>query len=134
MKKVILLVILAAVFQACTVYDYESEFDERDRIVGHYDVEEYSETFGEVTYYGIYITKSGYGDKIYLENFYASDLRVYAILRYNRITIPYQLVDGYEIEGSGTIHGNELVLDYSVNDLYSHSPIDYCETVAWLNY
>lgn len=132
MKKVILLVILAAIFQACTVY--ESEFDERDRIVGHYDVEEYSETYNEVAYYGIHISKAGYGDKVYLENFYAANLRVYAFLHYSRITIPYQVIDGYEIEGSGTIYGNELELFYTVNDLYSHSPIDYCETVAWLEY
>ncbi len=134
MKKLILLIAFAAVFQACTIYDYESEFDNRDRIVGRYDVEEYSQTFNEITYYSIRISKGGYGDKIYLRNFYGVDITVYGFLRFDRITIPYQVVNGYEIEGTGTVSGNELDLHYSVADLYSNSATDFCDTQAWLDF
>lgn len=134
MKKIILPVVLASLFQACTFYDTENDFDERDRIVGHYDVEEYSETYGEFTYYDMYVSKTQYGSRVYFENFYAAGLRVYAFLDYGVITIPYQVADGYEIEGSGTVHGNELDLYYSVNDRYSPSWTDHCETHAWLEY
>jgi hypothetical protein len=134
MKPVITLFLLAFVLASCTIENVEPRFDPRDRIVGAYDVEEYSETFNDYTYYSLRVSKSHYADEIYLNNFYALDIRVYATLDYDRIDIPFQVVDGYEIEGVGTIHGNELELSYRVKDRYGDSHADYCETRARFDY
>ena len=132
--RIFIFIGMVGLLSACTFYDYETEIDERDRVIGNYEVEEYSETYDDLTYYSMYITKSRYREEIYLNNFYAADLRVLAILEYNRITIPFQVVDGYEIEGVGTVYGNELDLNYSVRDRYSDAPTDFCETQAWFEY
>jgi hypothetical protein len=121
-------------FGACTVETVEPRYDPRDKIVGYYEVEEFSKTYNDITHYSIHIYKSGYYGEVFLDNFYAADLRVYAILDYDRITIPFQIVDGYEIDGAGSIHGNELDLNYRVKDRYNNSRTDYCETTAWFDY
>jgi len=131
MKNLISFAALILIVSSCTFYDVEPRYDSRDKFVGHYDVEEYSETFDDITYYEMRISKSGYVREVYLHNFYAADLRVYAIVSFDDIRIPFQVVDGYEIEGSGTLYRDELNLSYRVKDLYDNSLSDYCETVAW---
>jgi len=122
---------LILLVSSCTFYDVEPRYDSRDKFLGYYDVEEFSETFGDYTYYEMHISKSGYDREVYLDNFYAADIRVYATVSHDNIRIPFQVVDGYEIEGSGTLYRDELNLSYRVKDLYDHSVADYCETVAW---
>jgi len=134
MKSLIVISLVAIVFSSCIVDTIEPRYDPRDKLVGYYDVEEYSETYNDVTNYSMHISKSGYDREIYLNNFYAVELRIYAIVNYDKITIPYQVADGYEIEGVGTIHGNELHLSYSVKDRYNNSRTDFCETKAWFDY
>lgn len=131
MKKLIPFAALIFIASSCTFYDVEPRYDNRNNFVGLYDVEEYSETFKDLTYYEIRISKSRYDREIYIDNFYAADLRVYAIVSFDDIRIPFQVVDGYEIEGTGTLAYRELVLNYRVRDIYSNSMADYCETVAW---
>jgi hypothetical protein len=108
----------------------EPAYDSRDRIVGHYDAEEYSESYNEWIYYSIYISKSSFRERVYLDNFYGSNIRIYALVDYDRITIPYQVVGGYEVEGVGTFNGNYLSLSYRVKDIYNNSYSDFCETEA----
>ena len=131
MKNLILFSVLFVFATSCTFYDVEPRYDHRDKFVGYYDVEEYSETYGEYTFYEMRISRSRHDREIFLDNFYASDLRVYATVSFDDIRIPFQVVDGYEIEGSGTLYHDELNLTYRVKDLYDHSVSDYCETVAW---
>ena len=131
MKNLILFSALFVFATSCTFYDVEPRYDHRDKFVGYYDVEEYSETYGEYTFYEMRISRSRHDREIYLDNFYASDLRVYATVSFDDIRIPFQVVDGYEIEGSGTLYHDELNLTYRVKDLYDHSVCDYCEIVAW---
>lgn len=131
MKKLILFTSLMVVLASCNYYDVEPRYDHRDKFVGYYDVEEYSETYDDITYYEMRISRSPYIDEVYLHNFYASDLRVYARVTYDDIRIPFQVVNGFEIEGSGRIFRDELNLTYRVKDLYDNSISDYCETVAW---
>lgn len=114
----------------CTVDYVEPRYDERDRIVGYYDVEEFSETYNDITYYSMRISKSGYSREIYLHNFYAADIRIYAVLEFDKIRIPFQVVDGYEVEGVGTIYGSEIQLSYRVKDRYSNTATDFCKTTA----
>lgn len=131
MKKLTVFILLLVVVASCNYDDVEPRYDYRDKFVGYYDVEEFSETYNDITYYEMRISKSRYRDEVYLHNFYASDLRVYARVNYDNIRIPFQVVDGYEIEGSGTLFHNELNLTYRVKDLYDNAISDYCETVAW---
>lgn len=131
MKKPIFFIAVALTASSCTFYDVEPRYDERNKFVGSYDVEEYSETYQEVTLYEIRISRSRYDREIYIDNFYAADIRVYATVSFDNVRIPFQVVEGYEIEGTGSLHGNELILSYRVKDLYDHSIADYCESVAW---
>lgn len=134
MKRLFTIGVIAILFSACTEYHYEPRYDPRDRLVGHYEAEEYSETYNDITYYSMRISKSGYEREIYLNNFYAADISVYAVLSYDKITIPFQVVDGYEIEGVGTVYDNELVLSYRVKDRYNNARSDFCEMNALLEY
>ena len=110
---------------------YLEQRNDRDRLVRSYEVEEYSETFNDYTRYTIWIDKANRYNEFYIDNFYASDLRVYATIAYDKITIHRQIVDGYEIEGVGTVYGSEIEFSYSVKDIYSGTRTDFCEASAW---
>ncbi len=117
---------------SCDVYYLEPRVDERDEIVGQYDIEEFSATYNDVTRYTFRIEKSGYsGNDIFIKNFYGVGIRVYATLLFDRIDIPRQVVDGYEVEGVGTIFRDEISFNYRVRDTYSNNRADFCETTAW---
>jgi hypothetical protein len=131
MKTLISLCITAFLLTSCYVETIEPRYDSRDAIVGDYEAEEYSETYDDFTYYSFRIVKSSYIDEIYFNNFYGVDIRIHAIIDYDQITIPFQVKDGYEVEGTGTIYGDEIRLNYYVKDQYSNTRRDYCETVAW---
>lgn len=131
MKNLISFSLLMLLVASCYDHDVEPRYDSRDKFVGYYEVEEFSEVYGDITYYEMRITRSRYEREIYLDNFYDAGIRVYAIVRFNDITIPLQEVHGFEVEGSGSLYHDELNLRYRVKDLYDHSISDYCETVAW---
>ena len=131
MKRLLLILIVAVLVASCNYYDVEPRYDARDKVVGSYDVEEYSETYNHYTTYSMYISKSRYTREIYIDNFYAAEIRVYAYLDYDRITIPYQIIDGYEVEGAGTVYGSSISMHYRVKDTYTNSNTDFCETDAW---
>ena len=131
MKTFISFIALLLIATSCSFYEVEPRYDNRNKFVGYYDAEEYSETYQNITYYEIRISKSRYDREIYIDNFYAADIRVYATVSFDDIRIPFQIVEGYEIEGTGSLYRNELILNYRVKDLYDHSVADYCETIAW---
>jgi hypothetical protein len=90
-------------------------------------------TYNDVTNYTFRIEKSGYsGNEIYIKNFYGVGIRVRAIVSYDHIDIPRQVIDGYEVDGVVTIFNSELRMIYRVVDLYSNHRADFCETTAWL--
>lgn len=121
-----------AALAACDVYVVEPRYDFRDDLVGWYDVKEYSETYNDITYYSIRVSKSyDVQDEIYIHNFYATEIIVRAYVDFDKITIPRQVVNGFEVEGVGTVYGSELSLNYRIRDRYSSSPTDFCETKAW---
>jgi hypothetical protein len=134
MKPLIMLFLTALTLTSCYVESVEPRYDARDRIVGNYEVEEYSETYNDFTYYSLYISKSRYVDEIFLDNFYGTEISVHATLAYDKITIPFQVVNGYEIDGVGTIYGNEIELSYRVKDRYNNTRADFCETKATFDY
>jgi hypothetical protein len=130
MKKIIL-VALMAVLSACEVVVVEPAIDPRDAIVGSYEVEEYSETYRQVTYYDIHLHKSGRGSRLYLGNFYGIGITVRAEYRNGRLTIPWQLVQGYEVEGAGTFSRGHLRFQFTITDTYTDTVTDFCEAEAW---
>jgi hypothetical protein len=122
-------------FTGCDVYLVEPRFDRRDQVIGYYEMEEYSQTYNGYTYYGLNITKDGYNSNtIYLNNFYGANISVVAHLSYDRITIPNQYVNGYDIEGVGTVYANRISFRYSVKDRYRSEYTDFCETDAYYEY
>jgi hypothetical protein len=134
MRKLAFFLIVAATLTSCFSYEEEirPRYDNRDRFVGHFEVEEYSKTYREFVYYNIHISKSGYdGNEVLLRDFYAEHTDIFAYVNGDRIDIPLQVSNGYEIEGSGYIHARELHLDYRVYNLYGGPYIDYCEAVAF---
>lgn len=130
MRNIVVFALLIFSVTACTVDDNDPRYDERNRIVGDYDVEEYSQTFNDVTYYSIQVSKGTGYDEIVIRDLYDEGLRVYAIVNYDRITIPFQVVNGYEIDGTATRYGSELHFDYRVKDRVNNARTDYCQTVA----
>lgn len=120
---------------SCDVYYVEPRYDSRDQIIGYYNAEEYSDTYNEMLYFDMRVSKSSHGsDEIYFNNFYGSDIRVYAFVDYNNITIPFQIVDGYEIEGVGRVTGGDISLSYRVKDRVSNTRTDFCDTMLYRNY
>jgi hypothetical protein len=131
MKKLIYLFLLVGL-SSCEFYYLEPRISERDRIVGQYEIEEYSETYNDYTHYTIWIDKSNtYSNQIFIDNFYGSELRVRASISYDKITIQRQVINGFEIEGVGTVYGDEIQFSYSVRDIYSGTRTDFCEATAW---
>jgi hypothetical protein len=131
MKKLFYLFLLIGL-SSCEIYYVEPVYRERQRIVGQHNVDEYSETYNDHTSYSISIEESGrYGNEVYINNFYGADISVHATISNGKITIPRQVSDGYEIEGVGTVYGDEISFSYSVRDLYSGTRTDFCEATAW---
>ena len=132
MKTVFSLVFVSFALVSCVDYYEEPRYDSRDRIIGRYDVEEYSDTYDEYVYYRMYVSKEySSRDGLILDDFYAEGVRVYAYLSNDYISIPFQVSDGFEIEGHGDYYRGELQLHYTVKDRYSNSFTDYCETIAY---
>ncbi len=113
------------------LYVVEPQIDNRDQVVGSYEIDEYSQTYHDYTYYSINITKGGHSNTIYLNNFYGANISVVAYLSGNRINIPAQYVDGYDIEGVGTVYNNRISFTYHVKDRYHDQYTDFCEADAY---
>ena len=131
MKRLLSLLLVVGL-SSCEFYYVEPRYDSRDRVQGSHDMEEYSETFNDYYNYSIYIGKSGsYGNEIYIDNFYDADIRIHATVVGDKIEICNQLINGYAIEGVGTIYSSEIHFNYKVKDTYSNVSTDYCQATAW---
>jgi hypothetical protein len=120
---------------ACDIYYYEPVYDQRDRIVGRYDIEEYSETYNDLTWYTVWIERSNRSSEaIWIDNFYGVNIRVFATVSFDKITIPRQTINGYEVEGVGTVYGSRINFNYRVKDLYNYSQPDFLDATARKEY
>jgi hypothetical protein len=135
MKRTTGYIIAIILLASCTTEYYaEPVYDARDRLIGYYDVEEFSETYNELVIYEMLVSKSRYArNEIILHDFYAAHTEVYAFVDHDRISIPLQVSGGYEFHGNGRIYRGELILNYRVKDLHSHAYVDYCEAHAFLH-
>ena len=134
MKTFIAVAFVLITLTSCDLYVVEEQpysYDNRERVTGRYDVDEYSDTYDEYTYYSVSIT-TGYGRReIYIDNFYGQGLDVVAYLDGSVIDIPFQVIDGYEIEGHGLVYSDKIDFHYSVTDRYNHGYTDHCDTEAF---
>ena len=128
--KTLILFALVFLVSSCDIYVSDSFYDQRNQVVGSYQVSEYSETYNTTWNYSISVTKAPFSSQIYLKNFYNAGLTVTGYISSNKVTISRQTCNGYEIEGVGTISGYELHLTYRVRDQY-YRTTDFCNTVAW---
>jgi len=129
--KTLFILAFAFIVIGCEI-DIEPRYDPATRVAGSYRVEEYSRTFDEITLYDVRIYQSGYGHVV-ITNFYGADIDVDAEVRGNTLYIPFQVRDGYEIEGRATIDLDELHFSYSVRDTYEYrAPRNYCDAEAWI--
>ncbi len=120
MKKLLLFTTVLGLLASCEIYIFDEQFvewDERDLFVGDYRVEELSQTTDQFYVYNINIRKSCCIDnKIRISNFYGVGINVHAYVNDTRITVPWQRVDSYEIEGTGKMINNRLFLTFIVRD------------------
>jgi hypothetical protein len=131
MKKLFFVSMLVLMAAGCDI-DVEPRYDPAVRVTGSYQVEEYSLTYDEYTSYDIRIYQNGY-NRVLISNFYGIDIDVDAEVRGNVLIIPFQVREGYEIEGRATIDINELHFSYSVRDTYEYrGPRNYCDAEAWI--
>ena len=134
MKTNAALLIILIVLTSCDILIVEPAIDYRERITGSYAVEEHSQTYNDYTQYNIFIRKSGHNDQVIIENFYDAGIDVRTTIEYDKIYIDRQMVNGYKIEGVGTVYGNEIQFSYSVTDTWSqHGPTDFCNATAWFD-
>jgi hypothetical protein len=126
MKRLILFLGLLPILTTGCIINLE--YDERECFIGSYEVDEYSESLDAYAMYDFRIRRDHNDDyTVYIENFYDADLIVYAEIYGSKIKIPSQWVDGYLIEGHGSLHGHELTLNYSVT--VNHM-VDYCNAIC----
>lgn len=132
MKTKMLLLFTALALMSCEIMIVEPVYDERDRILGTYQVDEYSQTYNDYGQFTIYIRKTlGNTNDVVIENFYNANVQVRATVLDGKLYISRQLVNGYEIEGVGTIYFDEIKFTYRVRDTYYNKPTDFCEATAW---
>lgn len=110
--------------------------DERDLLVGNYEVEEYSETDGATFIYDLSIYKTRHHDNIIIiYNLYDSDLEIIAeVYEYGKkIRIPLQRIGDLEFEGAGTLYNDEeLSITYTVRNIHNNPLFaDFLSAVAW---
>ncbi len=132
MRRWIPLFCLALIAMSCEVTVVEpAPYDEVSEYLGTWNMDEYSDTFRSEHYYQIYIIRSR-ANYVYLKNFYDEGLVVRAEVRSGRLIIPAQIVNGYEIEGSGNRYDNRIDFNYSVFHRSYHPRItDFCQSVAY---
>ena len=117
---------------SCEVIVVEPAYDERDLITGSWEMEEFSETYNYSLVYDIYISKSNSTyDGIRINNLYDVDVTVRAYVQGDRIIIPQQVVNSYEISGVGTIRSDRITFKYTVYDMYYGGLTDYLDAIAW---
>ena len=130
--KTLSFIAFAVALASCEIIVVDSDYDQVNLADGAYQVEEYSQTYNQNFHYSVWINQLGGSSVLYIDNFYDQEITIKAEVIGRKLYIREQYVDGYEIEGSGTIWGSKIQLDYSINDVYSNKPTDYCEaTLYW---
>ncbi len=91
--------------------------DDRSKFVGRYEVQEQSlETYTQRDDYEVRIRKDAATENLVLiSNFYNLDIEVDASITGNTVNVMRQTHNIYTYEGSGTLTGSVIVMDYTVS-------------------
>lgn len=91
--------------------------DERSKFVGRYEVKESSlETYTQRDDYEVRIRKdAGTENMVLISNFYNLDVEVDASIVGNKINVIRQAHGVYLYEGSGTLSGSVIIMEYTVS-------------------
>ena len=91
--------------------------DERSKFVGRYEVKESSlETYTQRDDYEVRIRKdAGTENMVLISNFYNLDVEVDASIVGNKINVIRQTHGVYLYEGSGTLSGSVIIMEYTVS-------------------
>ena len=114
-NRTIIISFLLLLFSNCATDDLG---DPRDSLLGTWSCEEESQLFGNQSY-DVVISKSDTDEvQIIMYNFFDRKQDVVADLDGSSITIPTQIVDNWEIQGSGQISEDSKVVTwtFSAND------------------
>jgi hypothetical protein len=133
LSKILSFIAILVVVSACDIVVVDPYDDRVNLTPGSYQVEEYSQTYEQHFQYSVWISHCGDGShSVYIENFYNEGLLVKAEIIGRKIYVRRQYVEDYRVEGVGTITSHSIQMDYSVTDLYSNAPTDFCEaTLYW---
>jgi hypothetical protein len=135
MKKSLFALSLLVFISSCDiVYIEEVNVDDRDFFTGRYEVEEYSETVDQTTFYNMRVLKENdvRSNVIFLDNFYAVGIEIFAEVYGDELRIPRQIINGYRVQGVGHVDRGDLVMTYSVEDLRGNRGFaDFCNTIAY---
>ncbi|MFP4064229.1 MAG: hypothetical protein ACLFN2_05495 [Bacteroidales bacterium] len=93
--------------------------DERSSFLGRYEVEEYSQvTYSQRPEYEVIIrADQGTEDFVIISNFYNMDFDAGARVDGQRLIIPSQVYNFYEVEGEGELRGSVITLHYTVSSV-----------------
>ena len=133
MKKGLLLLPVLILLSSCNItLIEEAPYDPRNNFLGRFEAEEYSETYDLLSFYNMRVVKDGdpFNNVIYLRNFYAVDIEVFAEVIGNRVNIPRQRIGDFIVQGTGRNEFGDIYLTYSVEDLFSNDGVtDFCNAI-----
>lgn len=124
-----LLLVTAVFVNSCAEEEPVTPSDDRDKLVDGWTCTENSSQAGSSTY-TVLISKSTTNTaEVLLENFYdiSNQIKARVTVSGNNLTIPQQLLNGNQLNGSGSMSGtNSFTLTYYINN---GSTIDTCTAV-----
>lgn len=132
LKTILLAATLAIILSSCE----KTEYDERNRFVGRYNVEEYySAPLNSFANFESRIKKSEtHDDEIIITNFYDTGYEVFAIVTGSKIYIDPQTIGIYTFEGLGSLSNNVLTIGYDVTITRPSSTIYHYVEATYLKY
>lgn len=106
-----------SLFTSCAPDNDNNLLDDRDKFTGSWTVQDSGSVSGASTY-TVTIDKAG-GDTLKMFNFYAlgSSIYTYAVVSGTSIVVPGQVVDGIQLNGSGTYSNDKFSIAYSAPTL-----------------
>jgi hypothetical protein len=133
MKKLLIFLVFTSSMTACEfIYVEDTATDSLFRMSGTYRVEEYSRKYQNYHRYSIWVARSSHRHGLRIDNVYDEGLTVEASVYGTTIEIPYQVVNGFAIEGTGYWESDHISLDYTIVDTYSpNSRMDFCDLSGW---
>lgn len=116
MKNHILLPVLSLILLVLNA-SCDDDTDDRSKFIGRYEVTEFSlETFTQRDDYEVRIRKdTGTEDMVIISNFYNLDIDATAIIQGNSITVMQQEHGIFKFEGTGSLQGSIITLNYTVS-------------------